>query len=76
MVKTELHRGKFLAAILAGVSVPGKDIPPVKLDFASRQPVIEKQPDDSRHCNMEIDGGYPVVAVGFELSLEPADVAP
>jgi len=76
VVKAEFHCGISLAAVLAGVSVPREDVPPVELDLTSRQPVVEQKPDDSRHGDVEIDGGYPVIAVGLELSLEPADVAP
>ncbi len=41
MVEAQIHCGKPLAAILAGVTVTAEDVSSVELDFASRKPVVK-----------------------------------
>ena len=76
MVKRQLAGRETFAAILAVVLIAGEDVPTVEFDLASRQPVVEKQPDDSRHGNIKIDSRDPIVAVRLEISPELAYLAP
>jgi len=65
-----------LAAVLAAVFVPCKNIPSVELDLVSRQAVIKQKPDNSWNRNMEIHRCHPVVPIGFEVAFEAAHIAP
>lgn len=64
------------AAILAMVFVAGEDIPAVELDLASGQTIIEEQPDDSRHGDVEMYGRNPIVSIRLESTPELAYFAP
>ena len=66
----------MLAAILAVVFVAGEDVPAVKFDLVSRQAVVEEQPDDSRHGDMEIHRRYPILPIRLEITPELAHFAP
>ena len=76
VVERQFTRRVALAAELADVLVAGEDIAAVELDLVSRQAVVEQQPDDSRHGDMEMYRRDPVVAVRFELTPQLADLAP
>jgi len=65
-----------LAAILAVVFVAGEDVPAIEFDLVSRQTVVEQQPDDSRHGDMEIHRRYPIVPIRLEITPELAYLAP
>jgi len=54
MIQRKLTGGVFFSAKLTSVSVPCENISAVKFDLASGQAVVEKKPDNSGHCNMEI----------------------
>ncbi|MHC4265747.1 MAG: hypothetical protein ACYSUK_07430 [Planctomycetota bacterium] len=58
------------------IPVAGVDISAVELDFGSRQTIVEEQAYDPGDGDVEIDGGNPVVAIGIEVHLEFADLAP
>lgn len=64
------------AAILTAVLVPCEDVSAIELYFGPRQAVIKQQPNDSRHGDVEIHSGYPVVSVRLEVAPELAYLAP
>ena len=76
MVERQLAGGEFPAAILTVILVAGKDVPSIKLDFISRQSVVEQQPNNFRHSNIKINGSYPVVTIRFEIPFELAYITP
>lgn len=76
MVEGQLACRVALAAVLAAVFVSCKNVPSVELDLVSRQAVIKQKPDNSWNRNMEIHRRYPVVPIGFEITLEAAHIAP
>ena len=66
MVQGQLRRGEAFAAVLAVVAVAGEQVAAVEFDGFVRDAVVAQQPDHTRHGNMEVDSGYPVVLVGFK----------
>ena len=66
----------MFAAILAFILIAGEDIPAVEFDVGPRQAIVEEQPDDARHGDVEIHGRNPVVPVRLEIPPELADFAP
>jgi len=76
VVEREFAGAESLAAILAFVPIARKDVSSIEFDVGSRQAVVKEQADDAGHCNVEIDGGDPIVAVGLELPAELANLTP
>lgn len=76
MVERQFFGREFVPAILAHISVTREDISSVEFYFGSRQPVVEKQANDSGYCDMEVNCGNPVVSVGIVVAFEFADFAP
>ncbi len=58
------------------VLVAGEDVPSVELYLVSRQAVVEQQPDDTRHGDMEIYRRDPIVSIRLETAPELAYIAP
>jgi len=58
------------------VLVAGEDVAAVEFDLVPGQPVVEKQPDYSRHGNIKIHGRDPVVPVRLESPPELTYLAP
>jgi len=76
VVEREFAGWELPAAVLTPVSIASKDVSAVKFYLVSRQTVVEQQPDNPGHGNMEIDGRYPVVAVRLKMAPKLADLAP
>ena len=76
VVEREFAGPESLAAILAFVPIAGEDVSSIEFDVGSRQAVVKEQADDAWHCDVEIDGCDPIVAVGLELPAELADLTP
>lgn len=76
VVERQFAGRETLAAILAVVFVAGEDVPPVEFYLVSRQAVVKKQPDNSRHGDIKIHCRDPVMAVRFEIPPELANLAP
>jgi len=76
MVKRQFRGREFFPAVLTAVSVSGKKIAAVEFDGLTRQAVIEKKADNSGYSQFEIDGGNPVLILGFEKMLHLADLLP
>jgi hypothetical protein len=76
VVEGKFCGGVFFAAILAGVFVSGEDVSAVELHFILGESVVKQEAYDSRDCDVEIYGRDPVVAIGFEVSLEFTDIPP
>ncbi len=58
------------------VLVAGEDVPAVELYLVSRQAVVEQQPDDTRHGDMEMYRRDPIVSVRLEITPQLAYLAP
>ncbi|MFZ0033598.1 MAG: hypothetical protein WAK60_01245 [Sedimentisphaerales bacterium] len=76
VVEGKLAGGETFAAILAGVSVAGEDVPPIEFYLASGQAVVEEEADNAGDGDVEIYGRNPVAAIRLEIALEFADLAP
>ena len=76
VVQAELGGGELLAAVLAAVAVAGKDVAAVEFDLLFGQSIVQQQPHNARHGNVESHGADPVVGMGLELSAELADLDP
>lgn len=76
MVEGQFAGGETSAAILAGVFVAGEDVAAIELDLGAREAVVEEQADNAGDGDVEIYGGNPVAAIGLEIALEFADLAP
>lgn len=76
VVQAKLGAGKLLAAVLAAVAVAGEDVSTVELDLLFGQAIVEQEPHDSRHGDIEADGADPIVGVRLELPAELADFNP
>lgn len=76
MVQRQFSRGKPFAAILAMVAVPGEQVVAVEFDPLVRDAVISQQPNHTRHGNMKINCGYPVVLVGLKSAFGFAQLDP
>ena len=76
VIKRQLRRWMLFAAILAQIAVASINIPAIELDRRPRQTIIEQQPDDSWHCNIEIHCRYPIVVIGFKIAFELTQLAP
>lgn len=76
VVQGKLARREAFAAILATVLVACEDVSPIELNFRPRQPVVEEQPNDPRHCDMKIHRRYPIVPVRLELPTKLTYLAP
>ena len=58
------------------VIVAGEDVPAVEFDLVSGQTVVEEQPDDARHGDVEMYGRDPIVSIRLEITPELAHLAP
>jgi len=76
VVQRQFTCGIALAAVLALVAVPGKNIATIELYVITRQTVIKQQTDNARSRNMKADRRYPVMPVGFETAPHAANLAP
>ncbi len=54
MVKVEFAPGKPMAAILAGILIPGKDIVPAETDPSLGHPVISDEEDHPRDLDYSV----------------------
>ena len=76
MIQRQFTGRLALATILAFVFVSREDISSIKFHLAARQTVIKQQADNTRHGDIEIYGGHPIVSVRLEVAPEPVYLAP
>jgi len=76
VVEGKLSGGETFAAILAGVSVTGEDVPPIEFYLASGQAVVEQEADNAGDGDVEIYGRNPVLAIRLEITFELTYLAP
>ena len=77
VIETEMTVAEFLAAVLAAILVPQKNVPAVELDRVARHAVVIQQPDHARDLDREADGAYPVIPLAaFFDRHSPPDALP
>ena len=71
MVKVKFAPGKPVAAILAGILIPGKDIVPAETNPTFGHPVIGKEEDHSRNLDHPVYQPNRLI-VSLDCDLAPA----
>ena len=76
MIQRQLGGGESFAAILAVVVVAGEQVAAVEFNRFAWDAVVAQQPDHTRHGDVEVDSGYPVMFVGLECAFGFAQFHP
>jgi hypothetical protein len=69
-------RGKMATAILAQMTIARQDISPVQVEFLLGQAIKRKEPNDTRHLDLEVDRADPIFVGLFVFGTQFAHLSP
>lgn len=76
MIQRQFGCGKFHPAILATAAVASKNITAIEFNRLSRKTIVKQKPNDTRHGDIEMHRGNPVVLVSLKGTFGLADLPP
>jgi hypothetical protein len=76
VIEAQLARREPLAAILAVISVAGKNVATIEPHTLLRHAVVMQQSQDTRNLNFEVDASHPILVRFLVLRVKLANLAP